>query len=84
MIDNPTARAAVGNIYEFVLIASERVREINKERSDSEVFLGGIDVVKTLEIPHLMATREIIEGKVGREYLKKVSRRIRQNTNSIR
>lgn len=84
MIDNPGAQAAVGNIYDFVLIASERVREINSERHQSGVYLDGISRYKTLEKPHLKACREIVEGKVGREYLKKVSRRIQGNRNSMR
>ena len=84
MIDNPSAQAAVGNIYEFVLIASERVREINRERAEDGVYKGGISQYKTLEKPHLKACREIVEGKVGREYLKKVSRRIQGNRNSMR
>lgn len=84
MIDNPGAQAAVGNIYEFVLIASERVREINRERSEDGTYLGGILQYKSLEKPHLKATREIVEGKVGREYLKKVARRIQKNRNSMR
>jgi len=84
MIDNPGAQAAVGNIYEFVLIASERVREINRERSEDGTYLGGILQYKSLEKPHLKACREIVEGKVGREYLKKVARRIQKNRNSMR
>ena len=81
MIDNPSAQMAVGNIYDFVLIASERVREINSERHQSGIYLDGIDRYKTLEKPHLQAAREVVEGKVGREYLKKVSQRIRKNRN---
>lgn len=82
MIDNPGARAAVGSIYDFVLIASERVREINRERLESGVLLGGVQVLKTLEKPHVQACREIVEGRIGREYLKKVGRRIQRNRNS--
>ena len=81
MIDNPGAQLAVGNIYDFVLIASERVREINSERHQSGIYLDGIDRYKSLEKPYLQAAREVVEGKVGLEYLKKVSRRIRKNRN---
>jgi DNA-directed RNA polymerase omega subunit len=84
MIDNPGAQAAVGNIYDFVLIASERVREINRERAEDGVYKVDFSKYKTLEKPHLKACREIVEGKVGREYLKKVSRRIQGNRNSMR
>jgi DNA-directed RNA polymerase subunit K/omega len=84
MIDNPGAQRAVGNIYDFVLIASERVREINLERHESGVYLGDINQYKSLEKPHLKACREIVEGKIGREYLKKVGRRIQKNRNNMR
>lgn len=84
MIDNPGAQAAVGNIYDFVLIASERVREINRERSNDGIYKGDIKQYKSLEKPHLKACREIVEGKVGREYLKKISQRIQKNRNTMR
>ena len=84
MIDNPGAQAAVGNIYDFVLIASERVREINRQRIENGSFLNGIDGYKKLTKPHLQARDEIVEGKVGREYLKKIGQRIRKNRNTMR
>ncbi len=84
MIDNPGAQAAVGNIFDFVLIASERVREINLERHEDGVYKAGISLYKSLEKPHLQACREIVEGKIGREYLKKVGRRIQKNRNTMR
>lgn len=85
MIDNPTAQATIGNIYDFVLIASERVREINRSRSADGTY-GAVDMIayKKLEKPHLQACREIVEGKVGLEYLKKVGRRIQKNRQSMR
>ena len=84
MIDNPGAQAAVGNIYDFVLIASERVREINRDRAAAGTYLGDVSQYKALEKPHLKACREIVEGKIGREYLKKVGRRIQKNRNTMR
>ena len=84
MIDNTGAQRAVGSIYEFVLIASERVREINRERANNGVYLGDIQQYKSLEKPHLQACREIVEGKVGREYLKKIGQRIQKNRNTMR
>ena len=85
MIDNPTAQATIGNIYDFVLIASERIREINRARSEDGTY-GNVDmtVYKKLEKPHLQACREIVEGKIGLEYLKKVGRRIKKNRYSMR
>ena len=84
MIDNPGAQAAVGNIYDFVLIASERVREINRERTEDGSFLKGFDSYKKLTKPHLQALEDITTGKVGREYLKKISQRIRGNRKNMR
>ena len=83
MIDNPTAQATVGNIYEFVLIASERVREINRERDASGESGLPTDQYKKLEKAHLKAVREIVEGKIGREYLKKINQRVRKNKNAM-
>lgn len=84
MIDNPTAQLAVGSIYDFVLIASERVREINRQRTEDGSYLVDMAEYKKLEKPHLQANREIMEGKVGREYLKKIGQRIRGNRNKMR
>jgi DNA-directed RNA polymerase subunit K/omega len=75
MIDNPGAQAAVGNIFDFVLIASERVREINRERYENGTYSCDMTEYKKLEKPHLKAKREIVEGYVGREYLKKINKR---------
>lgn len=82
MIDNPGAQRAVGNIYDFVLIASERVREINRERIEDGSFLNGISGYKKLTKPHQQALEDITTGKVGREYLKKIGQRIRKNRNN--
>jgi DNA-directed RNA polymerase subunit omega len=56
---------AVGNRYDLVLIASARVRELSrghKTKLSSSVKNG----------PIVTSLREIEEGLVGREYLKKV------------
>lgn len=84
MIDNQTAQKSVGSIFDFVLIACERVREINRERHDNGLYTASMEVYKTLEKPHAQACREIVEGKVGREYLKKIGQRIQKNRNSMR
>lgn len=84
MIDNPGARAAVGNIYEFVLIASERVREINRQRFTDDTYTLGFEEYKKLKKPHLQALDDIVSGKVGREYLKRVRDRSRGNKQKMR
>lgn len=84
MIDNPSALATVGNIYEYVLIASERMREIYIHRKDT-----GLDKLppgsrKNKELPHDQVAREILSGEVGLEYLKKIRNRERRNKHTMR
>jgi hypothetical protein len=75
MIDNPTAAAKVGNIFDYVLIASERFREINRQRSASgENGLPTSEYKKLPKIHHVVA-QDIESGLVGREYLKRISDR---------
>lgn len=61
-----TSQAAVekvGNQFDLVLIASARVRELRN---------GHAPKVSGKSGPTVTALREIEEGKIGREYLKKV------------
>jgi hypothetical protein len=75
MIDNPTAAAKVGNIFDYVLIASERFREINRQRSASgENGLPTNEYAKLKKI-HNVVAEDIESGLVGREYLKRISDR---------
>ena len=75
MIDNPTAQATIGNIFDYVLIASERFREINRARSASgQNGLPSPEYAKLKKI-HIQVAEEIESGFVGREYLKKISGR---------
>ena len=75
MIDNPTAQAKVGNIFDFVLIASERFREINRQRSASgQNGLPTPEYAKLKKI-HIQVAEDIQSGSVGREYLKRISDR---------
>jgi DNA-directed RNA polymerase subunit omega len=53
---------AVGNRYDLVLIASRRTRELTH---------GWKPLVTSNNGPLVTALREIEQGKVGREYLKK-------------
>lgn len=54
---------AVGNRYDLVLIASVRTRELMS---------GHRSKINTTNAPVVTALREIEEGHVGREYLKRV------------
>jgi DNA-directed RNA polymerase subunit omega len=61
-ITSQAAQIAVGNIYDLVLIASRRVRELNN---------GYAPHVKTDNTSCVTALREIEQGFVGRDYLYK-------------
>jgi DNA-directed RNA polymerase subunit omega len=54
---------AVGNRYDLVLIASTRARELMS---------GHKSKVGTANAPVVTALREIEEGLIGREYLKRI------------
>jgi DNA-directed RNA polymerase subunit omega len=62
-ISSEKAVQAVGNRYDLVLIASQRVRELKSgHRSKVDIKAG----------PSVTALTEIEEGLIGREYLKRV------------
>ena len=61
------------------MIASERVREINRQRDESGENALPTDQYKKLEKAHLLAGREIEAGLINRdEYMRKVARRARR------
>lgn len=62
-VTSQRAAEAVGNRYDLVLIAAARVRELKRNY---------IPKVKCDNDHAVTALREIEEGKVGREYLKKI------------
>jgi DNA-directed RNA polymerase subunit omega len=62
-ITSQRAAEMVGNRFDLVLIASARVRELKH---------GHLPKLKTDNGPMVTALREIEEGLVGRDYLKKV------------
>jgi DNA-directed RNA polymerase subunit omega len=62
-ISSEEAAQAVGNRYDLILIASQRVRELKS---------GHRAKLTTTNGPTVTALREIEEGLVGREYLKRV------------
>lgn len=57
------AAAQVGNRFDLVLIASVRVRELKRGMPAKVSGAGGITATALMEIE---------QGKIGREYLKKV------------
>lgn len=72
------------NIFDFILIASERVREINRDRKLTHAQLHLIPGPETdrffleqrkIAISAYQAFEEIESGKIDKEYLKKVRRR---------
>ena len=54
------AALQIGNLYDMILVASQRARELRKKKAN-------LPMRETL-----VAIREVEEGKIGREYLKKV------------
>jgi DNA-directed RNA polymerase subunit omega len=58
------AEKMIGNKFDMVLIATRRARELS--RGDASL------VPKNNDKPAVIAIREIEEGKIGIEYLKKV------------
>lgn len=62
-ISSEKAVEAVGNRYDLILIAAQRVRELKN---------GRIPKTKSKDGPSLTALKEIEEGLVGRDYLKRI------------
>ena len=67
-ISSEKAAQAVGNRYDLILIASQRVRELKSgHRAKVDIKAG----------PSVTALTEIEEGLVGRDYLKRVKEDIK-------
>ena len=62
-ISSEGAVSAVGNRYDLVLIASARARELSR---------GSTALVASRRGSVVTALKEIEQGRVGREYLKKI------------
>jgi DNA-directed RNA polymerase subunit omega len=60
------AKNMIGNRYDLVLIASARVRELNR---------GHLPHIKTNNSPVVKALKEIEQGFVGREYLDRLAQK---------
>jgi DNA-directed RNA polymerase subunit omega len=69
-ITSEKAAAAVGNRFDLVLIAAQRVRELKS---------GSRPLVSTKNGAVVTALKEIEEGKVGREYLLKLQKQNRRS-----
>jgi DNA-directed RNA polymerase subunit K/omega len=59
------AAAAVGGLFNLVLVASARVRELKNGHAPKVKMAAGSGVIST-------ALKEIEEGHIGPEYLKKI------------
>jgi len=62
-ITSEKAAEAVGNRFDLVLIASQRVRELSR---------GALPKVRGKNGKVITALREIEQGYVGRDYLKRI------------
>ncbi len=62
-IDYTQCATSIGNRFDMVLIASQRAREIKR---------GSARHVNGHASPVIVALKEIEEGKVGRDYLKRI------------
>lgn len=62
-VTSQKAAEMIGNRYDMVLIASLRARELKR---------GHLPKVLSTNGPQVTALREIEEGCVGRDYLKKI------------
>lgn len=77
MNDFERANNMIGNRFEMVLIASERMREIHRERkSFYQENVPTIELFKKMPVPAIQAISDIESGKVTRQYLEKVKDRI--------
>jgi DNA-directed RNA polymerase subunit K/omega len=83
MNDFDKMRDNVGNRFDLVLVASERLRELHKIRKeqDEQMKYSGSNPSEYLferrkhEIPTKVTFNEIESGVVGREYLNKIKER---------
>lgn len=73
----------IGNRFDLVLIASERARELRRERklNEEQIRMYGSDIKREFaELrrgpnPSVQTLSEIEQGLVGREYLNKIKAR---------
>jgi hypothetical protein len=77
MVDNQTAQLRCGNIFNYVLIASERVRELHAQRREDGLLRMTTEQYSKLPTYHKQVSEEIATGVVGLEYLDKIRERAR-------
>lgn len=81
MNDFDKAVSKVGNRFDLVLIASERMRELHKMRQEQEESKWlTVEQRRKQVIPAVQAVSDIENGTVGREYLSKLKERRRRRT----
>lgn len=79
MNDFEKAAKNVGNRFDLVLIASERMREIHrKRREQEELGIQGWEARRKVTPPHQQTIGDIESGLVGREYLNRIKSRERR------
>ena len=76
MNDFEKATKNIGNRFDLVLVASERMREIHRKRKEQED-LKILDITerKKRVIPAVQAISDIENELVGREYLNRIKNR---------
>lgn len=81
MNDFEKAARNIGNRFEMVLVASERMREIHRERRTKEDS-GDLDYAlrKSATPPCVQTISDIEDKTVGREYLKRVTDRTKKKS----
>lgn len=87
MNDFDAMRDKIGNRFDLVLVAAERVRQLHAERKaqdETHKYSGNssaqyLEERKRMEVPTKRAFNEIERGTVGREYLKLVKQRRQRN-----
>lgn len=81
MNDFNKATTLIGNRFDLVLVASERLREVHRARKLKDEEIGTYDIVQRKREPTMNFTimKEIENGEIGREYLQKVKARGRRH-----
>jgi len=76
MNDFDKATAKIGNRFDMVLVASERMRELHKQRKDLEDHGDlSVETRRKEAPPHWVAVNDIEEGRVDRQYLHRLKDR---------
>jgi hypothetical protein len=77
----------IGNRFDLILVASERLRELHRIRKHEDDAMKNSDMSvneyleqrKQQHIPTKVALNDIESGRVGREYLNKIKDRSERN-----